>query len=252
MQCSNFLALSSLLSIVITSSVFAGENNSTLGDWKKVADSVYEQTDANGTVTRMAYGASGARYDRSVLSAKIGQLANKVANGSATDDEKDSLQELQGALAGISTGTAKEGGSVQPMDSQSGLLCNVLRYDFDSHFTVGLTGATPISRAALSTRLPGPPPISVNAATIYTNSSVTPTGLSPISVTKTATLASTTPLSAIADWGKNPIGTYSAVATTDCKASTYSYIQVSVTGPCTGIGSFASLTKSYTQCVNSP
>ena len=41
------------------------------GNWVAVADGVWEQTSADGTVTRVAHGQAGANHDRQVLEAEI-------------------------------------------------------------------------------------------------------------------------------------------------------------------------------------
>lgn len=219
-------------------------------NWKKLADGVYEQTDADGTVTRLAYGSGGARYDRARLSADIGRLSNKAANGLADSAELRLLQNQQEALRNV---PAQADAPIRVESTQSGYICDHFAYALDTHLVAGKGGATAISRAEVSLAQPGPI-LPVTAMSIAEDARITPTGSTQIIVSKTANLSSPSVPPAIVDW--TPVDTSSGfpwLTATSCTAETNSSIQLTTTSAsCTGSTAYVSLHKAYSQCITTP
>jgi hypothetical protein len=220
------------------------------GNWKRLAEGVYEQADADGSVTRIAYGTGGVRYDRAWLTAEVRRLSNKVANGLASEQDVHLLQRRQDALRSL---PAKADAPIQVTSTQSGYICDHFAYAFDTNLAAGKGGATAISRAAVSLAQPGPI-LPVTAMAISEEASITPTGGTELTVTKSANLSSPSVQPAIVDW--TPADTssgYPWVSATSCTAETNASIQLTTTSAsCSGSAAYVSLHKSYSQCVTSP
>lgn len=220
------------------------------GTWKKLTDGVYEQTDADGAVTRIAYGSGGARYDRERLSADVDRLGNKAANGLADAAELRLLQAQQAALRNI---PAKADAPVHVESTQSGYICDHFAYAIDSHLVAGKGGATAISRAEVSLAQPGPI-LPVTAMNISEDARITPTGSTQIIVSKSADMSSPSVPPAIVDW--TPVDTSSGfpwLTATSCTAETNASIQLTTTSAsCNGSAAYVSLHKAYSQCITTP
>lgn len=221
--------------------------------WVKLTEGVYQREDADGNVTRLGFGAGGAQYDRKVLEKEIRALEDKIAFGDASPDAEAELAEHKRALAGIPvvSRTAKASSGPQIMSSQSGVLCGLRGYSFDSHFVVGKTGATAVARTGLGSDDLGPSP-PITGITQYARGIVTPTGGTPIVTTNMLSDSSTVGVSAIANWLKDDAPN-SAVVAANCSGSTRSYISLNISGVCTvSTGGYASMDKTYSTCVTTP
>lgn len=233
-------------------SAAASADDASKSGWKQIAPGVYQATDADGTVTRMAYGAEGARYDRGVLNAEIDALVDKVANGLGTEQDARSIDELRLALDGIpdpGAETSRAGGAPQPAAADTGLLCGFFSTALDSHFAVGAGGASSIARVGFAGSGFGPP-VALNSIAQYARATLTPSGGAQITNTQSNATSAELPIAQV-NWRKG-IGDGAFVVAGDCSATTYSYIQITAgNGSCTGAAGFVSQTKNYTQCVGS-
>lgn len=235
---------------------FAGnafaQESKLLRDWDKVADGVYQQIDADGVVTRLAYGSDGAAYDRERLSKEIQRRSAAAGKHGATDEEVEAIAKLQEALDNV---PLSAGGSVSPMSSTTGTLCTRFNYAFDSSFLVGKAGVDAISRASVSLNQDGPI-IGVTVQGLHAEATVSPkspyTTPATVNVVKSTTTSSTL-AAAIADWAPTSLmgGGVASISTAQCLGSTYASIQIA-TSSCSGSAGFVSLSKSYPSCVNTP
>lgn len=244
------ISIAGIVFSACTGAAIAADLGMASGNWKKLANGVYEQTDADGNVTRIAYGSGGARYDRARLSADIDRLGNKAANGLADAAELRLLQTQQEALRNV---PASADAPIRVESTQSGSICDHFDYALDSHFIAGKGGATAISRAEVSLAQPGPI-LPVTAMSIAEDARITPTGASQIIVSKSANLSSSSVPPAIVDW--TPVDTSSGfpwLTSTSCIGETNSSIQLTTTSAsCAGATAYVSLHKAYSQCITSP
>jgi hypothetical protein len=213
--------------------------------WKKLAEGVFERHELDGSITRVGLGQGGASYDRSLLAGEIARLSSLAANAVATDSDKSALAIFRADQESIPTKVAN---AVVPKSSSTGTVCDSIWYSLDSHFAVGKGGATPVSRAQWGFTLWGPQPPFPTSVSLYARSSLTPSGGSAITVTKTGSLYSDAPV-AIVDW-KKAIWDGDYVSSSSCSASTYTTFTVNDTS-CSGGTAFVSLSKSYPTCTGS-
>ena len=235
---------------------FAGnafaQESELLRNWDKVADGVYQQTDADGVVTRLAYGSDGAAYDHARLSKEIQQRSAAAGKHGATDEDVEAIAKLQEALDNV---PLSADASVSPMSSTTGTLCDRFNYAFDSSFLVGSGGVDAISRASINLAQDGPI-IGVTVQGLHAEASVSPkspyTTPATVNVVKNTTTSKTL-AAAIADWAPTGAadGGVSSIPATRCFGSTYASIQIN-TSSCSGSAAFVSLSKSYPSCVNTP
>lgn len=239
-----------------TGSVSAKESMSLHG-WDKLADGVYQQTDAQGVVTRIAYGSEGAAYERDRLSAEIQRRTAEIGKRSATEEDVDTVVKLQDALNNIPLSATTP---ISVTSATTGLICSRFAYAFDSSFLVGGGGVNAISRASVDLAQDAPM-IGVTVQNLHAEATVSP--LAPYTTPATVSVVKNTTTSdmlaaAVVDWAPQSLnggtrGGVSSIAPTRCKGSTYASIQLSTTSSsCTGSTAFVSLSKSYPSCVNTP
>jgi hypothetical protein len=232
---------------------FAQEAESLRG-WDKLADGVYQQTDARGVVTRIAYGSEGAAFERERLLTEIQRRTAAAGKRGTTDDDVEAIARLQNALDNVPLSASVP---VSPTGATTGLICGRFAYALDSSFLVGGGGVDAISRASVSLNQDGPL-LGVTVQNLHAEASVSPkppfTTPATVSVVKNTTTSSTL-AAAIADWAPTSVmgGGVASIAATQCYGSTYASIQLSTTSSsCTGSAAFVSLSKSYPSCVNMP
>ncbi len=216
--------------------------------WMKVADGVYEQTDAAGVTTRMAFGAKGAQFDRIELESELRDVEDRLQSVPNAKDLQQARDDLLSALDGL----PDERSVIAPTSTQYGYLCySYFLYGLDSHFVVG-KGASAIARVSFGIPDFGPPP-SVNSITQYARGTVTPAAsVGGPTASSTHVIYNTGVLpSAFADWHQPYFGNAAPITSASCSGSTYAYISLSA-GVCPGGSGFVSQTKSYPTCVTSP
>ena len=222
-------------------------------NWIAVADGVFEQTDADGTVTRVAHGLGGARYDRQMLEAEIEEFLSERSARDLTADEHDHLMALETALDGIpvASGPQPKSGGPQINVSQYNLLCGgSVAANLDTHLVVGRLGATAVARGVVSYDGFGPPLPPPTGGTLYSQAKITPVGAPVVTVTKTVPFGGVWQ-TAIADYRAEGWTNGSQLGSSGCTAYTYSYTSFSGPG-CVAGNNFASLTKNYATCVTTP
>ena len=239
-------------SFVASTALASGPIDLDPAGWVPLAEGVYQREDADGTVTRLAFDAGGARYDRSVLEQEIGRLSSAASRSDVGAEAE--LAELNAALAGIpAVGPTHRTGTppVSITSSQTGALCGHWAYAFDSHLSVGRIGATVTARTGVGSDLFGPPP-PVSSATQYARAVLTPAGGTAITTTHTLPDLSTWMAPSTSDWIADDAAN-SPLTPSSCTASTFSYISVTAGTTCTpSSGGYASMTKNYTTCVTTP
>jgi hypothetical protein len=245
----NALLISACMTILYIGNVAANDLSTRNDGFTKIAEGVYEKIDADGNITRMAYGDAGADFDRENINNRIAAIEQKSRPGSPSQDEVNELANLQEALAGLpseQTGVPSEKAMpISPQVSVRNTFCSSWFSDLDTQLVVGSVAASAIARAGLEPDAVGPV-LQYGNLTVYTSATITPSGgASPITVTHSST--STQALTALADsnlgYAAGPIGP------SGCTASTYSYLSASNTAcPLR----FVSQTKSYTSCVTTP
>jgi len=247
MRVNEAIAASLLLAFVSASPLQAQVMQPDSSGWTQVANGVFERADSDGSTTRMSYGAAGARYDRAVIGAKIRQLEILRDNGNATEAQLAELADLDKALSGIADVKAV---SPEPMTATPGTLCGRFYYGLDSHFLVGVVGATTVVRAGLSPDAFGPP-VAYTDLTVYARGTVDPSTASPITVSNSS-VNNLNSVSAIADWKQSGIFTPAVLPSSACTGASYAYVQVSAPSVCSPNPGFVSQTKTYSTCTQSP
>jgi len=232
---------------VSASVAFAGPAQTLSDGSVKIAEGVYQRTEPDGTIIRMAYGDAGARYERELLTTKIEGIKAHARTTNLTKDELDTLAEAENALAALPPPQISS--SPQPLlTTSNGGLCQGFNYGLDVHLVAGSVGATVVSRASINLDGFGPP-ATFTAISARASSTVTPMGQSSITVTRSNTTGNG--VTSVADWNVGPVTTPGVLSSTACTASASS--SVSVTSPnCPGGSAFVSLNKTYTTCVSAP
>jgi hypothetical protein len=250
-SCTLRLALATLaaaISVAATAAAPAAENVFSATDgWARIADGVYQRQQADGTVTRFAYGSGGAAFERARLE---GDLARMQAQFPADADGERALERrIDGVRAALAAIPEKAGGGISPMSTSSGLICNRWQYDFDTHLVVGAAGATAVSRVVLTPDPSGttmqPPPSAVSQST---EAEVTGFGSFISSSNSGITYRNATSTAADSP-GVNLSG---PVGPTACTAHTESQIHVTPGVPCAGQLPFVSTSTDYNNCTTSP
>ncbi len=209
--------------------------------FERISDGVYEGVDSDGALTRLSFGQAGASYERSLLELKLEQFANKHTLSEAESREFERIHE---ALSGMPKASSVP---TTPAASNFGGMCDVLDYAFDSHFAVGLGGASPLVRVSYAYSLFGPLPV-IASFTQHASASVTPSGSATITDSHTDSSAGIVPIAQV-NWRTTLLA---PVSSASCSASTYAYVSVTTDGPpCNKAPGFASQTKTYSTCVGS-
>jgi hypothetical protein len=214
--------------------------------WTRVTDGVYERPEADGSVSRFAYGSGGAAYERSRLQGELAELSAQFPKSDA--DERALEQRIADVRTAIAAIPDKAGDGIVPMSTTTGRICGTWDYHWDYHFTVGDDGATAISRILLTANplgpvVPAPAAVSQTATAIATKAGGSP---SPVSNTG-STYKSTT--SAVAEWdGTNIIGSINSAS---CTGSASFNLAVTPGFTCGG-SPFASMSQSFPTCTTVP
>ena len=198
------------LSYIAASGVMAREPALSSDGTVKIAQGVYQRTEPDGSVTRMAYGAAGAQYDRNELKGRIAKLNSDAAIGAGPGDKEKTLAQLQEALAGI---PSTKPFSPTPLAAQPGTLCGSFNYGLDSHFVVGIDGATTVARAIINPDAFGPP-ATYTSIYGYASATLSPSGYPSRTVTRSSTNGN--PLTAMADWNIGYVSTPAPLGTSAC------------------------------------
>jgi len=214
--------------------------------WSRVADGVYERPEADGSVSRFAFGAGGAAYERARLEGELAELAAQFPADAAGEQALE--QRIADARAALAAIPEKGGDGIVPMSTTTGMICGTWKYHWDYHFTVGDDGATAISRILLTDNPAGPivpPPVAVSQSATAV---ATKAGGSPTPVTNTgSTYKNTT--SAVDAWdGVNISGSINAGS---CTGSASFTLNVTPGFTCGG-SPFVSMSVPFTTCVTVP
>jgi hypothetical protein len=149
---SKFMAIPCILYVAPTCCL-ARDTVNMQARWIEVATNVFQATESDGSITRMAFGDEGKAYDVAVIADEIRQLDRRIsANGTAALQDKKSQNELEQALAGMSDDSFELG--PRPLVTDGGVLCGEFPFELDSHFAVGKVGATAVARVAFGSMLP--------------------------------------------------------------------------------------------------
>ena len=225
------------------------------GNWVAVADGVWEQTSADGTVTRVAHGQAGANHDRQVLEAEIDGFLAERAMRELTADEHDHVMALEAALEVVpaAADVQPKSGGPQIKASQYNLLCGgSVAANLDTHLVVGRLGATAVARGVVSYDGFGPPLPPPTSGTLYSYARITPAagGGSMVSDTKTVPFGGVWQ-TATANYRLENMANGATLGASACSAYTQSYTSFSGPG-CTVANNYASLIKNYATCVTTP
>jgi hypothetical protein len=244
------LALAAL-SAAVSIAAFAGKPSaddvfSAADGWSKIADGVYERHSADGSVSRAAFGAGGAAYERARLEGELAELSSQFpADADAERALEGRIADVRAAIAAI---PEKAGDGIVPTSTTTGTVCGTWVYHWDSHFTVGDDGATAISRILLTANPFGPSVPAPAAVSQTATATATQAGGSPTPVSKTgSTYKSTT--SAIDEWdATNQLGPINSAS---CTGSTSFSMTVTPGFTCGG-SPFVSNSQIFPNCVSVP
>jgi hypothetical protein len=248
--CTLRLALAAL-SAAVSISAFAGKPSaddvfSAADGWSRIADGVYERAEADGSVSRFAFGPGGAAYERARLERELADLSAQFPAG--VDAERALEARIADTRAAIDAIPDKVDNGIEPMTTTTGTICGTWVYHWDYHFVAGDDGATSISRILLTADPFGPivpPPAGVSQTATAV---VTPSGGSPTPVSNTGTTYKST-TSAIDEWdGTNILG---SINSGSCTGSASFSVTVTPGFTCGG-SPFVSGFHNFTSCVTSP
>ena len=215
--------------------------------WSRVADGVYEQHAADGSLlSRFAFGAGGAAFERTRLRGELAELSAQFpADAAAERALEHRIADVRAAIAAIPD---KAGGGIVPMSTTTGTICGTWNYHWDYHFPVGDDGATAISRILLTDNPAGPvvpPPAGVSQTA---TAIATPTGGSPTPVSNSGTTYKNT-TSAVDEW--DGVGVNGTINSGSCTGSARFSMTVTPGFTCGG-SPFASGFVSFGSCVSVP
>jgi hypothetical protein len=244
------LALAAL-SAAVSISAFAGKPSAddvfnAADGWSRVADGVYERAEADGSVSRFAYGPGGAAWERARLERELASLSSQFP--ADADAERALEKHIADVRAAIDAIPDKVDNSIEPMSTTTGTICGTWVYHWDYSFVAGDDGATSISRILLTADPFGPIVPAPAAVSQTATATVTETGGSPTPVSKTGTTYKST-TSAIDEWdATNQLG---AIGSGSCTGSASFSMTVTPGFTCGG-SPFASGSHSFASCVTSP
>jgi hypothetical protein len=149
-----------LLGMLPLASVHAGEFEAKDG-WREIAPSVYQRTNADGTIERASVGRAGAAYERQRLAERIERLKwDRDLSFQDSDASAQQAAELQKLVDAI------DGAPITPrvLSSQTGPICQPngygYTYKFDADLSVSSTNATLSGRTTADTTDDFGPPLS--------------------------------------------------------------------------------------------
>lgn len=239
------------LTAAIAASAFAAAPSaddifSAADGWSRIANGVYERHEADGSISRFAYGAGGAAFERARLEGEITDLSSQFPADAAGERALEGrIADARKTLAAIPD---KAGEGIVPMSTTTGMICGTWVYHYDYAFNVGDDGATAISRILLTANPAGPivpPPAGVSQTV---TSIATKAGGSPSPVSNTGTTYEST-TSALAEWdATNQLG---PINSNSCTGSSSFSMTVTPGFTCGG-SPFVSASHLFGSCVNVP